>query len=82
MIASRDTELVVALKEAARSVAGTFEEIKWIMGNVSSIMGSLMKDMDKRIWFHDFWGLRVVTRAITYGFVQVKHAAVRPAVNE
>ena len=71
MIASKDRELVRDLQVAAEQVAGTFDEIKWIMDNVSSLMTNLMKDMDKRIWFHDFWGLRVVNRAIAYGFVQV-----------
>ena len=71
MIASKDRELVQDLQEAAHQVAGTFEEIKWIMDNVSSLITTLMRDMDKRIWFHDFWGLRVVSRAIAYGFVQV-----------
>ena len=71
MIASKDRELVEELKIATDQVAGTFDEIKWIMDNVSALMDTLMTDMNKRIWFHDFWGLRVVTRAIAYGFVQV-----------
>ena len=71
MIVSKDHELVMDLKLAAEDVAGTFDEIKWAMGNVSHTMEELMKDMNKRIWFHDFWGLRVVSRAIAYGFVQV-----------
>ena len=71
MIVSKDSELVNDLKEAARDVAGTFDEIKATMDNVSALMIALMKDMNKRIWFHDFWGLRVVSRAIAYGFVQV-----------
>ena len=71
MIVSKDEELVNSLKLAAKDVAGTFDEIRWAMGNVSQTMVTLMKDMNKRIWFHDFWGLRVVSRAIAYGFVQV-----------
>ena len=71
MIVSKDKELVDSLKLAAKDVAGTFDEIRWAMGNVSQTMVTLMKDMNKRIWFHDFWGLRVVSRAIAYGFVQV-----------
>ncbi len=76
MIVETDRGLVDALKVAARDVAGTFDEIKWIMDNVSWHMTNTMKDMDKRIWFHDFYGLRVVTRAITYGFVQVNEGNV------
>ena len=79
MIVSKDHELVAALKLAAEDVAGTFDEIKWAMDNVSHTMETLMKDMNKRIWFHDFWGLRVVSRAIAYGFVQV--SALRYVLN-
>lgn len=71
MIARRDRELVQELLEASKEVQGTWHEIKWIMGNVTRMMKEMMADMNYRMRFHSFQGLRVVSRAIAYGFIQV-----------
>ena len=41
-----------------------------MMNNVSEVLSEAMEELIWRINFHDFFGLRVVERAIVYGFVQ------------
>lgn len=70
VIAARDIELVQQLQKTARGIVGTVDAIELIMKNVSNILDKKTAQMGYRVWFHDFYGLRVVERAVMYGFVQ------------
>ena len=70
VIAARDLELVKRLRYTAKGIVATVNRIEQIMMNVSSSLDRFTAEMGHRINFHDFYGLRVVERAVMYGFVQ------------
>ena len=58
MIVSKDEELVNSLKLAAKDVAGTFDEIRWAMGNVSQTMVTLMEGHEQAHLVSRFLGIK------------------------
>ncbi len=70
VIAERDRYVVEQLQEKAAKVDETVTQLEDIMHNVSKTLDHLKKDMSYRIMFHNFYGIRVIKRAVVYGFVQ------------